>query len=691
MKTKVLCILLALLLLCCATVSAAPYGSYSYSASSDGPTEVAVPNAYLPTDNLSAVDLGVRLRSPEDLFCDDEGNCYVVDSKLDTLYAFDKDWNLRYTIDRNAPEEARLFMPYGVCVLDGQLYVADKGNKRIAIYSAADGSYIRSIDKLNGAILGDDFVFSPQKLEVSENGSIYVVADGALEGIIEISYNGDFYGYIGSNKTTVSAFELLWRRIFTEEALEKLTRVVPIEYYNIAMDEQGMIYTVTAASEVDSRVKKLNPSGDNVLIEGEMKVEGDYWYETSPSNFVDIAPGNNGDYYILDSNEGRVFAYDEQGNLLYLFGDSGTDQLGSFTDPIALETRGDEVLVLDRGTAAVTVFGITDYARLLNEAQATYRAGEYETSYEQWSEILKLNGNFSLAYDKAGYCQYRMHNWEKAMELFAAGGATEQYSRALEKHRQELLSANFGWVVLALAVVVGGIALLVIRRIRKRAKLSIVDTYYVADSQEPFLKKHFKMAYDTMFHPVDNFWNMRFEKRGSMLAATMFIFLFFLVTIFNRQMRGFIFNPDYGTYLDLGQELRSVAILFALPLISNWSVTTLMDGKGSARDIYCVMGYSLLPTLILIPLVAIVSQGLTLNELAYVNIVDGIAYGWTLLLMVIGIKEVHQYSWLKTICTLLLTVVAAAIILFICLLFFSLLQEIMGFVYSIQKEIVMRL
>lgn len=679
-----------LLLLCSLTASAAPYGSYSYAENGDSIREVAVPNAYLPERCLSAADLGVSLRSPEDLYCDTKGNFYLVDSKLDTLYAFDKDWNLRYTIDKTAPEEARLYMPYGICELNGLLYVADKGNNRIAIYQAEDGRYVRSISELKGTVLSDDFVFSPKKLAVGENGSIYVVADRALEGIIEISYEGEFYGYIGSNKTTVSAFELLWRRIFTEEQLSQITRVVPIEYYNVALDSQGFIYTVTAASEVDVRVKRLNPSGDNILIQGNLKVEGDYLYDVRPSNFVDVAAGANGDYFILDSTKGRVFAYDEEGNLLYIFGGAGNSQMGSFSDPVAVEIVNGRVLVLDRGNCSVTAFEGTDYVSLLNSAQSTYRDGHYEESYKQWTEVLKLNGNFRLAYQKAGYCQYRMHAYKNAMDLFRAGGASSQYSKAFEKYRQEWISQYFAWLVSGVAALAGLVAFLVIRRARRRSRLSIVDTYYIANSNEPFFRKNFKLAYNTMFHPVDNFWNIRFEKRGSIPAATLFIFLLFLVLIFNRQMRGFLFNPHYGTDLDLGYQFGLVAALIILPVLSNWSITTLMDGKGSIRDIYCVIGYSLLPVIIIVPLTAVITRGLTLNELAYVNLADGLAYGWTLLLIVFGIKEIHQYSWAKTIATLLLTVAAAAIILFICLLFFSLLQEILGFVYSIRKEIALR-
>lgn len=283
-----------------------------------------------------------------------------------------------------------------------------------------------------------------------------------------------------------------------------------------------------------------------------------------------------------------------------------------------------------------------------------------------------------------------MQNYKEAMELFRAAGSSEQYSKAFVKYRQEKASANFPIIVLILIAVIGAVAAFILYRAKQRSKVNILDAFYMPDSDEPFLKKNFKLAYNTMWHPSDNFWNIRFEKRGSVIAAFMFMLIYFIVTLFDRQMRGFLFNEAYGTPMNFGFQLAVVAVPIALLVISNWSITTLLDGKGNMRDIFCVIGYSLLPLIIITPCIAVATQFLSLDEAAYVTIVQGIAYLWTLALVVIGIKEVHQYSWAKTVATLLLTVVAIAVILFICLLFFSLLQEIVGFVHSIFKEITMR-
>ena len=128
-------------------------------------------------------------------------------------------------------------------------------------------------------------------------------------------------------------------------------------------------------------------------------------------------------------------------------------------------------------------------------------------------------------------------------------------------------------------------------------------------------------------------------------------------------------------------------VLFCL---SNWAVTTLMDGKGTMRDIFQVVAYSLVPLALFKVGAALISRLLSLNEDAYLYFIDGLGIVWCAVLLVTGIMTVHQYSFKKTLATFLLTAVAAAIIIFVTLLFFSLFSEIWGFVYTVYRELTLR-
>lgn len=200
-----------------------------------------------------------------------------------------------------------------------------------------------------------------------------------------------------------------------------------------------------------------------------------------------------------------------------------------------------------------------------------------------------------------------------------------------------------------------------------------------------------KQALHILRHPVYGVWDMKREKTGRYRDGFILILLTIAAVIFNRQMRAFVFNPYYNVPLNIIKEIALVVIPVVLFSLANWSVTTLAEGKGSFKDIFLVTCYSLMPLIIFQTVTPIISHLMTLNELAYLQMIDAVGYGWMLLMLVLGIQEIHEYSMGKMIKTTILTIIGAAIIVFIALLFFSLLQELGSFIYSVYREFSLRI
>ena len=169
------------------------------------------------------------------------------------------------------------------------------------------------------------------------------------------------------------------------------------------------------------------------------------------------------------------------------------------------------------------------------------------------------------------------------------------------------------------------------------------------------------------------------------------LFLLTIVTqILSKQMTAFLFNPDKFAPFDIVFEVNKLLILFVVFCIANWSVTTLMQGEGTFKDIVMTTGYACFP-LVLIPLpVAIISNIAAYPEEIYLTAANTAAMLWFGLLLFIGIMTVHQYSLGRMIGTTVVTIVAMMAIIFICLLFFNLFSQLFGFVFSIYKEIALR-
>ena len=203
-------------------------------------------------------------------------------------------------------------------------------------------------------------------------------------------------------------------------------------------------------------------------------------------------------------------------------------------------------------------------------------------------------------------------------------------------------------------------------------------------------KKGLKYSFYVLFHPLDGFWDLKNEKRGQLSVAILYLGLWFLTNIIAKLGSGFLFNPDYDVPLDIFMEFRSVFLLFALFTIANWSITTLMDGKGYYKDIVMVFGYACLPmTLVRIPAI-ILSNVLSTSETIYYNFLIGFAWTWFLVLLFLGIMMVHDYSFIKAIGTLVLTAASMLVITFLAMVFYNIFSVLLSFVMAAYKELSMR-
>ena len=137
--------------------------------------------------------------------------------------------------------------------------------------------------------------------------------------------------------------------------------------------------------------------------------------------------------------------------------------------------------------------------------------------------------------------------------------------------------------------------------------------------------------------------------------------------------------------------ILSVCVPLALWVLGNWCLTTLFDGEGSFKDIFIATCYSLMPmVLILIP-TTIASNFLTLEELELLSVISTFGFIWTGLLIFLGMMVTHDYSMGKNILTTAGTLLAMVCIMFIALLFTTLLGKLVSFVTNIVTELQFRM
>ncbi len=200
-----------------------------------------------------------------------------------------------------------------------------------------------------------------------------------------------------------------------------------------------------------------------------------------------------------------------------------------------------------------------------------------------------------------------------------------------------------------------------------------------------------KYAKYVCFHPFDGFWDLVHEKRGSIAAATVFLVMFLITHVVKLMYTNFQFINAPLQYVNVFEQAASLLLPFLIFCIANWSFTTLFEGKGRFKDIYMAMCYALVPYVVIqLPLV-FVSNIIAFDEAAFYNVLMGFSIIWSVGLAYIGLMQIHDYGPGKTFIFLIFTLLGVCIIIFLLLVFFSLLGDAIAFFVSFYRECAFRL
>ena len=380
-----------------------PYETYNYNYRD---YFVHTPAAYVPDGSISGVNFGIgAFNNPQDMCVAPNGLVYIADTNNNRIVVLNETMTSLVkeikSFDNNG-KESTFRRPFGVAVsISNELYIADSENRRIVVLDE-NSNLVKIVDNPENEVLSADFVFTPQKIVVDYANRIYCIAQGVTEGIMVFEPDGTFTGYFGTIKVKISLWEKIWRKLSTKDQRSKQTLYIAPEFTGIDVDEDGFIYASNLDSEGLQAVKRLNPKGEDVIVKGEKKnLGGDInpggrTVYSGPSTIIDVVYRDKGVYSLLDSRRGRVFTYDSEGNLLYIFGGIGS-QAGTFLKPVAIEKVLEKITVLDATRGEILVFSPTRYGKLINEAISLRYDGDETLAVDKWAEVLKLDENFELA------------------------------------------------------------------------------------------------------------------------------------------------------------------------------------------------------------------------------------------------------------------------------------------------------
>lgn len=640
--------------------------SYTWTINSKG-RWTKTQDAYLPELTLLELDLN----EPEDLFVDKNNVLYIADTGNKRI--------VQYNIDKNqleaVIEHKEFATPKGIYVTDdGNLYVADSKAEAIFRFDE-NGHFIESFERPTDIAFGDT-PYNPARVAVDSKKNMFIIGEGVLNGVIHISSGGQFLGYFASNKVTLDLVEELQNFFFTDEQLDNLGSRVPLTMTNVYVDQENIVYSTTMGSEATNRVAKHNTAGKNVFN----NVRGD-------DELIDLYVDPSGIIYTA-SLRGVIYVYSPDGEFIHSFGGffGEEDISGLFTDlgSIAVDKNG-KIWAADSSTSYIQSFVPTDYALTIYDALNAFKTGEYDRAEDLWLKVLTKNQMLRLAHEGIGKVYLYTERYEEAMKHLEIADNKYYYSQAYWEVRNVWLQKNLA------VIITGFVVFLMVYQI-----LKVIDRKKGIFNGYRHLKKKIRqhrLADDILFmfdflrHPMDSFYDLKIEKKGSYLSATIWYVVLFGLYMHSTFGRDFLFTPVPLEDLDFMALIIGFNVILLLFMVTNYLVSSIQDGDGTLGKIYKLVVYSTGPMILSIVSITILSYVLSYNEVFLIDLINLIGPVWTLILLILGLQEIHQYTTREAIKSILISIGFMLIIAIMILIVMIMGEQLYDFFEALFREV----
>ncbi|MCL1987893.1 MAG: YIP1 family protein [Firmicutes bacterium] len=645
------------------TVNAAETTPFNTFAMSVDGFWVYTRQAYNPADIITHP----QMNTPQDLFIDINNYLYIADSG-GRIFVFDENQNFVTIVG-----EDDLSNPTGVSVDNyGNIFVADGDFVKMFSPFTDGGEFVNSFGRPDSVLFGTTEPFRPLKLDVNPHGIIFIAGEAAHNGLIMLNQDGEFLGYFGANQVNLTLFQTL-QNIFTPRDQRQFLNV-PLPPTNLAIDTRGTVFTVSQGLVGDT-LKKLNVSGNNIA--GTI---------ATSSDTIDIALANHGGFFTIDT-QGTIIEFNSEGLPIFAFGitDPAVQRMGVFLMPTAIvQDANSNIFVADSVAGFVHIFVPTDFASSVHTAMAYFDLGMYVESMAYWNEVLRFHSGFSLANMAIGQARFLQEDFNAARDSFFVAGYRNGYSEAFWELRNEWMLLHAG------PLAMGFIAFWFMLKGFNTVRLKSENTAVSKPSKFKTLLREISHAKKVLTNPPDAFYEIRFHKKASVLSATVIYIVLLLAYLLSLIGRGFIFEQMFF-FFSVPMMLLMFAGVVALFVVINYLVATINEGEGSLKNVYICTAYTSVPFILFAVPAVILSQILTLNESFLFDFVVQVSVIWSLVLVFLMVKELHDYEIGATVKNLILTVFVSTVLVITVFVMYLLVEQLFTFLQNIFLEFAARI
>lgn len=238
------------------------------------------------------------LSLPSDVSVDEDGNIYIVDSGNHRIAVFDDTGESILTISSKGQKQGELTNPVGIDVDENYIYIADKDNHRIQIFNK-NGRVKKNITLKQG-----DKLIRPVDVAVNKKLKLFYITGNNNHKVMVYDYSGKLLHQWGGQGTNRGEF----RYPATISLFDNNVYVVDV---------------------LNSRLQIFNAKGELQAIAGEWGVLPGQLFRPKG-----VALDNMGNIYVSDSYFGMIQVFSSDTRFRYVLAENGKPY--KFTSPAGI-------------------------------------------------------------------------------------------------------------------------------------------------------------------------------------------------------------------------------------------------------------------------------------------------------------------------------------------------------------------
>ena len=207
----------------------------------------------------------------------------------------------------------------------------------------------------------------------------------------------------------------------------------------------------------------------------------------------------------------------------------------------------------------------------------------------------------------------------------------------------------------------------------------------------------FKLCVMMLFHPLvvsEHIKRQRGDerfRRMSLWLVLVVLALALAVNIFSIYFTHYPLSTVSVRKANLVLECGRLFVPVLTWVLASYAMTTILDGATQMGEAMLYNVLSLMPYVFFTVPVVLLSRVMDGNQAALYNVMTGGLLGWVILLMIVGLKEMNDYSIGKTVLVVLLTVFTMAVIWATIVLLFTISSQFVTMIREVYYEIIYRI